>query len=99
MLLRSIFVVLLAWLGSVSAANAQALHDPTRGELLYATHCIACHDSQVHWRDRKQAADWKSLRREVRRWQKLGKLGWSNEDIASVTRYLNARYYHYPMPD
>jgi mono/diheme cytochrome c family protein len=98
MLQRSILVVLFVMFGFLADASAQPLHDPTRGELLYSTHCIACHSVEVHWRDKKLAKDFQSLRAEVRRWQKLSALGWSNEDIAAVARYLNTLHYHYPVP-
>ena len=67
-----------------------------RGELLYSTNCIACHSTQVHWRDKKLATDWGSLREQVRRWQDVASLGWRDDDIIEVTRYLNDLYYNYP---
>jgi len=69
---------------------------PTRGELLYTTHCIACHNTQMHWRDQRLATDWASLRAQVRRWQGVAHLGWSEDDILEVTRHLNDRIYRYP---
>ena len=74
------------------AASAQA---ESRGELLYATHCIACHTAQVHWRDQKLATDWNSLKAQVRRWQAAAQLGWSDDDIVEVTSYLNQRFYRF----
>ena len=79
-------------------AEAKTQRDPSRGELLYTTHCIACHTEQVHWRDKKLARDWTSLRLQVRRWQGNAALGWNNADVAEVTRYLNTRYYHFQPP-
>ena len=32
----------------------------SRGELLYITHCVACHRTQIHWRDKRQVVDWSS---------------------------------------
>lgn len=69
---------------------------PSRGELLYTTHCIACHSTQMHWRDRRLATDWSSLQAQVRRWQGVAKLGWTEDDILEVTRHLNDRIYRYP---
>ena len=70
----------------------------TRGELLYTTHCIACHTTQVHWRDRRLATDWNSLQAQVARWQAAGALNWSEEDIVAVTRHLNERFYGFKSP-
>lgn len=71
---------------------------PSRGELLYSTHCIECHNTEMHWRDLKQARDWDSLKAQVRRWQEIGKLAWSETDIIEVTRYLNQTIYDFPQP-
>ncbi len=97
-MLRSISVALIVLILCPVEADAQPMRAPSRGELLYSTHCIACHNEQVHWRDKKVARDWPSLEAEVRRWQKFSHLDWGGDDIAAVTRYLNALYYHYPVP-
>lgn len=68
----------------------------SRGEMLYSVHCSACHATEVHWRDKKQAADWSQLKAEVERWKDNAKLDWSAADVLAVTRYLNAMFYHYP---
>ena len=78
------------------AAQPGAGPDGGRGEMLYSTHCIACHTSQVHWRDKRLATDWPTLENQVRRWQRNTGLSWSDEDIASVSRHLNKLYYHFP---
>ena len=69
----------------------------SRGELLYSTHCIACHTSQMHWRDKKLATDWDSLKAQVQRWQAGAMLGWNEQDVVEVTRYLNDRFYRFPQ--
>ena len=80
-------------------AAARVTPVPGRGELLYTTHCIACHTEQVHWRDRKAASDWRRLKAEVRRWQAAARLRWSEADIVAVARYLNETIYHLPQND
>jgi len=74
-------------------ASAQSTPAPTRGQLLYTTHCIACHNSQMHWRDKRQATDWSSLKMQVRQWQSSIGLQWSEADIVEVARYLNTTIY------
>jgi mono/diheme cytochrome c family protein len=91
---RGIFAVLLVCLWN--PAYAQPKGDTSRGELLYTTHCIACHNDKIHWRDNKIAKDWIGLKAQVRRWQGVAGLAWSDRDIVEVARYLNARHYHYP---
>ncbi|MEO8302560.1 MAG: cytochrome c [Betaproteobacteria bacterium] len=68
----------------------------SRGALLYETHCIACHDAQVHWREDRLATDWASLSAQVRRWQANTGLQWTDDDIAAVVRYLNTTIYRFP---
>ena len=96
------------WMRAAAAASALAAatalaqvvpgSDASRGELLYKTHCVGCHTEQVHWRDKKLATDWAGLKAQVTRWQTNTGLGWSDEEVADVTRYLNARYYHFQPP-
>jgi len=87
----------LALAATCAAASAQNQPAPSRGQLLYSTHCIACHSSQVHWRDRRLATDWDTLKAQVRRWQSNMGLRWSDDDIVEVTRYLNDAIYRYPQ--
>lgn len=99
MLRTCILATLIVFLGNPADVCAQPVRDAARGELLYTTHCIACHRIQVHWRQKKLVTDWRSLQSEVRRWQVISGLGWNSEDIAEVARYLNALHYRYPTPD
>lgn len=94
---RAAAALTLAWL-AMAPVLAQTTPKPntSRGALLYSTHCIACHDSQIHWRDNKLATDWPSLKAQVRRWQAAATLGWKEDDITEVTRHLNALYYRFP---
>jgi mono/diheme cytochrome c family protein len=79
----------------VAATPARA---QSRGELLYATHCGACHTEKMHWRENKQVKDWPSLRRQVRQWQGAARLEWTDDDIEQVARYLNEAYYRLAAP-
>lgn len=88
----------LEWFASV-AYSVLMLSTPAsaqdRGELLYSTHCGACHTAQVHWRAGRSATDWPSLKTEVRRWQTAASLAWTEDDVLAVTRYLNDTVYHF----
>jgi mono/diheme cytochrome c family protein len=80
-------------------APADAAPPASRGELLYTTHCIACHGTQMHWRDQRRATDLGSLKEQVRLWQGRAMLSWTEDDITEVTRYLNQRIYRFqPAP-
>lgn len=80
------------------AATGQTGGTPTRGQLLYEIHCIACHDSQMHWRDQRLASDWPGLVEQVRRWQLRANLHWSDADIVEVARHLNDTIYRFGRP-
>jgi mono/diheme cytochrome c family protein len=95
--------VLLAALAAVSwSVQAQPATGPAaappRGQLLYDTHCIECHNAQVHWRTLGRARDWNSLFYQVDRWQAAAMLGWSETDIAEVAQYLNYTIYKFAVP-
>ena len=77
-------------------AQAPAIASPSRGELLYTTHCVACHTKQVHWRDRRLVTDFASLVAQTGRWQKNTGLDWSSEEILDVVLHLNATIYRFP---
>lgn len=66
-----------------------------RGQLLYQNHCTACHESNVHIRDRKKARNLADITMWVTNWSQYRKLGWSTEEIRSVRDYLNEAYYKY----
>lgn len=85
----------LAVVGFVLAGMTGAVSAQSRGELLYTTHCIACHSTQMHWRGKRLATDLDSLREQVRLWQGRALLSWNEDDIAEVTRYLNQRIYRF----
>lgn len=80
---------------TVSGVAAQP-GDASRGLLLYSTHCIECHTTQMHWRAQRQVHDWGSLKAQVRRWQAEVKLQWTEQDIDAVARHLNATIYRLP---
>jgi mono/diheme cytochrome c family protein len=66
-----------------------------RGESLYSTHCAACHTAQMHWRINGAVKDWPSLKDEVRKWQVVASLAWTEDDVLDVARYLNDSIYHF----
>ena len=94
-----IIAVLFISFSNVADADELTIRDHSRAKLLYETHCIACHTEQIHWRTNKRAANWKSLKSEVRHWQDVLNLEWSDDDVERATHYLNALYYHFQATD
>ena len=90
-------IALTALAGASALSNAQSVPSETRGQLLYNTHCISCHTTQMHWRNDKKAFDWDSLKGQVRRWQSNAGLQWEDADITEVARHLNDTIYNYPQ--
>jgi len=88
-------LLLAVWVAASPGAYAQAVTEPSRGQLLYTTHCIACHSTQVHWRNDRRVTHWQSLLVQVRRWQAQAQLQWSDADIAAVARHLNDTVYKF----
>jgi mono/diheme cytochrome c family protein len=88
-------ILCIALAASASTAPARAA-EPSRGQLLYETHCIACHSTQMHWRDKRVVQDWASLLGQVGAWQARAKLDWSAADIEAVATHLNRSIYRLP---
>jgi hypothetical protein len=94
-LTRNLAITMFLLWGMHAPVYAEDRYSENRGELLYATHCTACHDEQVHWREKKRVTDWDSLVTEVRRWQDNLGLAWNASEIVDTARYLNAVFYHF----
>lgn len=71
--------------------------DVERGRLLYENHCTSCHASTVHVRDQRKSKTPAELRAMILRWSGEQKLKWSEGELADVYRYLNNRYYKFPV--
>jgi mono/diheme cytochrome c family protein len=87
----AVFAALLA----CTPAGAESFD---RGQALYENHCRTCHEPEVHQRADRRATSVEDLQRWVATWSWHAVLGWSAEDIADVTDYLNRAYYHFPEP-
>jgi mono/diheme cytochrome c family protein len=67
--------------------------DVQRGRLLYETHCVACHTTQAHWRDKHLVKTQADLLYQVAKWQKTAGQSWSSEEIQDAAAYLNEAFY------
>jgi mono/diheme cytochrome c family protein len=91
--MRALIATLLCYVFAAPSVIAQ-----TRGELLYTTHCVSCHSTEIHWRDKSTVNGWSALIDQVRRWQDAASLAWSETDILEVSRYLNDDLYQFEQP-
>ena len=71
---------------------------PTRGELLYENHCTGCHESKLHIQVRRRAKSVTEIEGWVRRWSSELKLGWGDDEVQAVSRFLARRYYRFDVP-
>ena len=78
-----------------AATPKGAERDMPRAQLLYENHCRGCHESVVHVRDKRKATSLAAVEAWVRRWAGEQKLGWDNEEVTAVARYLNDRFYKF----
>jgi len=68
---------------------------PSRGQLLYENHCMACHESVVHVRTQQQARSLPALREQVMHWATYMQLRWGKEEVEEVAGHLNRQYYRF----
>ncbi len=94
--LQATLIALLLCLLAIGPAAAQQRPEYPRGEQLYLANCDTCHSERIHWRAERQVADFSGLKYQVRRWQGIVKLNWSEDDISAVSHYLNLRFYFFP---
>lgn len=91
--LVAVAMALMAPLPAVAQPGTEYL----RGEVLYKDNCDGCHTERMHWRAERLVTDWNSLKAQVRRWQGMAKLEWSESDVMAVALYLNGRFYSFPV--
>lgn len=82
----------------LSAARGVSAADADRGRELYESRCGECHSESVHGRAKREATDFKDVRRWVSRWRDNLGLRWGDDEIDDVSVYLNDTYYRYPCP-
>jgi len=68
---------------------------PSRGQLLYENHCMACHESVVHIRTQQQARSLPALRVKVLHWAAYMQLRWGKEEVEDVVSHLDRQYYKF----
>jgi len=74
-----------------------AMAGAERGRLLYENHCTSCHASTVHIREQRKSKSPAEVRAWILRWSGELKLNWRDDELADVYRYLNNRYYKFPV--
>ncbi len=66
-----------------------------RGRLLYENHCVACHESTVHIREKRAVKKFTDIEKYARRFSTLAGVEWSDAELLLVVSYLNRKYYKF----
>ena len=71
----------------------------SRGQLLYENHCIVCHDSRAHIREKRKSRSVADIEKSVFHWAQHLNLEWNRAEINEVIKYLNQRFYQFPSTE
>jgi cytochrome c553 len=98
--MRSTSALALALAAVLAAAGTAFAADLDQGAKLHEQHCTGCHasltggkPSTLYTRSDRKVKTLEGLRKQVQRCELSLGLKWFDEDIASVTAYLNQSYY------
>ena len=76
--------------------KTRILNETDRGKLLYENHCSFCHSQSVHDKNSSKVHTYQDIQHWVMHWSNHLDLQWNNDDINTVTDYLNREFYHLP---
>jgi hypothetical protein len=91
---RQLLITGLAALVSLLATTALA-ETSEQAESLHETHCLSCHGTEVYTREERLVGSFDGLERQVQRCETALGLSWFDEDIKSVSTYLNHHFYQF----
>jgi hypothetical protein len=94
--MKTCYAAAAVLLTSAATLSPTFAAEAPRGQLLYENHCRACHSSTAHIRSDRKVQSRQDLEAQIRRWAGQLQLPWNDEDVASVLRFLDDRYYHLP---
>jgi cytochrome c553 len=86
---------ILPTLLAVLAAGSLHAADVSHGKSLQQENCMRCHDDAMYTRENRKVTSLDGLKKQVMRCEQSLGLQWFDEDVADVTEYLNATYYHH----
>ena len=92
---NKIFVLIPLGLGLCSPVDSAHSADPDRGKLLYENHCLECHESQVHIRERRGSSSIADVVFQIDRWQQELRLNWKVAEMNDVLKYLDEKFYRF----
>lgn len=93
---RSLCLMLLLVTSAGSQAAEQATDDIHSGEALHANNCVRCHTTEVYTRPDHKVKDLAGLTKQVNTCNIMLEMKWFDEDVQSVSSYLNEHFYKFP---
>jgi len=91
--MRAMCAAVLALAAMAAYAADSAAADAERGRQLNAANCQQCHDDGLYRSSARKAGSIAAIAAQVRKGEQALGLGWSDEEVADVTEYLNKTYY------
>lgn len=101
--MKSISIVFLTLLFSLSIAHAEEAPDAAHGKELHDKNCAGCHvnmiggdGSMLYTRRKSRVTSLEKLEAQVRRCETNLQLKWFDSDILDVAEYLQNNFYKFP---
>lgn len=88
-------IALIAITAALSAVPLVASADIAEGQKLVDENCTHCHGSEYYTRADRKIASLPKLRAQVQRCEGSLGLQWFDDQVDSVTEYLNASFYKF----
>lgn len=81
------------FLFALSAGKVAA--NPGTGAELHQTNCLSCHGTEAYTRANRRVGSFSSLVTQVNACNVNLGMGWFDDEVESVARYLNDNYYQF----
>ncbi|MDJ0880968.1 MAG: cytochrome c [Gammaproteobacteria bacterium] len=90
MMLKTMFSLLLLFFSAIAMGA-----DYIQGEQLHMKSCTGCHDSALYTRDNRRVQSLPKLQSQVRFCKDNLGITWFDDEVDSVTLYLNNEFYKF----
>ena len=80
---------------STTTKDEKITPSQSRGQLLYEHHCLKCHESNIHIRNKRKARTLEDVQAWIIKWQTHEKLDWGKAEIDAVSEFLLDQYYKF----
>jgi len=88
-------LIIATTLITLTGLSAPASANDNPAKALHNENCVRCHDSKVYTRADRRVTSRDALTKQVRRCELMLGLKWFDENVESVSDYLNNDYYKF----